>query len=235
MRHAGSDRRPEGPAARRRASACALRRLVRGDVPRRRRRSRRRHGGRARRLPAGRGRSRARLPPPRRRGDAPPDPGGQGGGPALPRPGRHRRAAQDRGDHRQGSGAAGQRAFALPQYAADGARAIWGTADAIWEALGDASDDYNWYTKRATLSAVYGATVLYWLGDESPENRDTWAFLDRRIEDVMRIEKVKAEVQKNPVLSKARRRAGVGPVADQAAVADAARRSSGVPDAAPGA
>jgi ubiquinone biosynthesis protein COQ9 len=92
--------------------------------------------------------------------------------------------------------------FSLPQYAADGARAIWGTADAIWEALGDTSDDYNWYTKRATLSGVYGATVLYWLGDESPENRDTWAFLDRRIENVMRIEKVKAEVRKNPVLSR---------------------------------
>jgi ubiquinone biosynthesis protein COQ9 len=92
--------------------------------------------------------------------------------------------------------------FALPQNAADGAKAIWGTADAIWEALGDPSDDFNWYTKRATLSGVYGATVLYWLGDESPSNRDTWAFLDRRIEDVMRIEKVKAEMRKNPVLSK---------------------------------
>ena len=92
--------------------------------------------------------------------------------------------------------------FSLPQYAPDGAKAIWGTADAIWDALGDASQDYNWYTKRATLSGVYAATVLYWLGDESPENRDTWAFLDRRIEDVMRIEKVKAEVRKNPVLSK---------------------------------
>ena len=92
--------------------------------------------------------------------------------------------------------------FSLPQYAADGAKAVWGTADAIWDALGDTSDDYNWYTKRATLSGVYGATVLYWLGDESPENRDTWAFLDRRIEDVMRIEKVKAEVRKNPVLSR---------------------------------
>jgi ubiquinone biosynthesis protein COQ9 len=92
--------------------------------------------------------------------------------------------------------------FSLPQYAADGAKAIWGTADAIWETLGDTSDDYNWYTKRATLSGVYGATVLYWLGDESPENRDTWAFLDRRIEDVMRIEKLKAEVRKNPLLSR---------------------------------
>lgn len=96
----------------------------------------------------------------------------------------------------------GSALFSLPQNAADGAKAIWGTADAIWEALGDVSDDYNWYTKRATLAGVYGATVLYWLGDESPENRDTWAFLDRRIEDVMRIEKVKAEVRKNPVLSK---------------------------------
>jgi ubiquinone biosynthesis protein COQ9 len=96
----------------------------------------------------------------------------------------------------------GSALFALPQYAPDGAKAIWGTADAIWEALGDTSDDYNWYTKRGTLSAVYGATVLFWLGDESPGNADTWAFLDRRIEDVMRIEKVKAEVRKNPVLSR---------------------------------
>jgi ubiquinone biosynthesis protein COQ9 len=43
----------------------------------------------------------------------------------------------------------------LPMYAADGARAIWGTADAIWTALGDTSEDVNWYTKRATLSGVY--------------------------------------------------------------------------------
>lgn len=92
--------------------------------------------------------------------------------------------------------------FALPQYAADGAKAIWGTADAIWTALGDTSDDYNWYTKRATLSGVYGATVLFWLGDDSPQYRDTWAFLDRRIDDVMRIEKAKAQVRQSPVLSR---------------------------------
>ncbi|MGD9864034.1 MAG: COQ9 family protein, partial [Pseudodonghicola sp.] len=42
--------------------------------------------------------------------------------------------------------------FALPQHAADGAKAIWGTADAIWTALGDTSEDGNWYSKRATLS-----------------------------------------------------------------------------------
>ena len=92
--------------------------------------------------------------------------------------------------------------FALPQHAADGAKAIWGTADAIWKALGDTSTDLNWYTKRATLSAVYGATVLFWLGDDSTDHQATWEFLDRRIENVMQIEKFKAKARENP-LSKA--------------------------------
>jgi ubiquinone biosynthesis protein COQ9 len=91
--------------------------------------------------------------------------------------------------------------FALPQYAGDGAKAIWHTCDKIWTALGDTSDDVNWYTKRATLSGVYSSTVLYWLGDDSPGFQATWAFLDRRIGDVMQFEKVKAQVRDNKVLS----------------------------------
>ncbi|MEL6618061.1 MAG: COQ9 family protein [Pseudomonadota bacterium] len=91
--------------------------------------------------------------------------------------------------------------FALPTHAADGTRAIWGTADAIWTALGDTSEDVNWYTKRATLSGVYGATVLFWLGDDSIDNQATWEFLDRRIDNVMQIEKVKAHVRENKALS----------------------------------
>ncbi len=96
----------------------------------------------------------------------------------------------------------GSTLFALPMHAADGARAIWGTADAIWTALGDTSRDLNWYSKRVTLSAVYSATVLYWLGDDSIGHQSTWDFVDRRIEDVMKIEKLKASVRYNP-LSKA--------------------------------
>ena len=92
--------------------------------------------------------------------------------------------------------------FALPMHAAEGARLIWGTADAIWTALGDTSDDLNWYTKRATLSGVYSSSVLYWLGDESLGHQDTWAFVDRRIEDVMRIEQLKSQARANPVLSR---------------------------------
>ena len=89
--------------------------------------------------------------------------------------------------------------FALPQHAVDGAKAIWGTADRIWTALGDSSTDVNWYTKRATLSAVYGSTVLYWLGDDSSDHQATWAFLDRRIDNVMQFEKLKTSVAERPL------------------------------------
>ncbi|MEM8553403.1 MAG: COQ9 family protein [Pseudomonadota bacterium] len=104
-------------------------------------------------------------------------------------------AAEDKDAVRRGA-----TLFALPMYAADGAKLIWGTADLIWDTLGDSSDDLNWYTKRATLSGVYSSTVLYWLGDESPENQRTWRFLDRRIDDVMQIEKLKSQVEANPIL-----------------------------------
>ncbi|MEZ5756065.1 MAG: COQ9 family protein [Paracoccaceae bacterium] len=89
--------------------------------------------------------------------------------------------------------------FALPQHAAEGAKLIWGTADAIWISLGDTTRDLNWYSKRATLSAVYGSTVLYWLGDDSTGHQATWDFLDRRIGDVMQIETLKAKLRENPL------------------------------------
>ena len=96
----------------------------------------------------------------------------------------------------------GMTLFALPQYAPDGARLICETCDLIWRSLGDTSEDINWYTKRATLSGVYSSTVLYWLGDDSEAHAATWAFLDRRIEDVMRFETFKANMRNNPALSK---------------------------------
>lgn len=90
--------------------------------------------------------------------------------------------------------------FALPHMAADGARLVWGTADAIWTALGDTSDDANWYTKRLTLSGIYAAVVLYWLGDDSTGGQATDAFIDRRIDGVMQFEKVKAQLRDNALL-----------------------------------
>ena len=90
--------------------------------------------------------------------------------------------------------------FALPHMAADGAKLIWGTADAIWNALGDTSRDVNWYTKRMTLSGVYSSVVLYWLGDDSLNQQATDAFIGRRIDNVMQFEKFKAQVKASPLL-----------------------------------
>ena len=90
--------------------------------------------------------------------------------------------------------------LALPLHAPEGARAIWETADIIWTACGDTATDYNWYTKRMILGSVYSASVLYWLGDASPGYTNTWNFLDRRIDNVMRFEKAKAQLNDNPLL-----------------------------------
>ena len=90
--------------------------------------------------------------------------------------------------------------FALPHMAPDGAKLIWGTADAIWNALGDTSRDVNWYTKRLTLSGVYSSVVLFWLGDDSLDMQATDAFIDRRIDNVMQFEKFKAQAKANPIL-----------------------------------
>ncbi|MFT3974298.1 MAG: COQ9 family protein [Amaricoccus sp.] len=89
--------------------------------------------------------------------------------------------------------------FALPTHAADGARAIWQTADTIWSGLGDTARDFSWYSKRATLAAVYSSALLYWLGDETPGFSATREFVARRIDDVMRIEGAKAKVRANPI------------------------------------
>lgn len=76
--------------------------------------------------------------------------------------------------------------LAAPGHATLALRCTARTVDAIWHAAGDASSDFSWYTKRATLAAVYGATLLYWLRDYSPEDEATLEFLDRRLAGVGR-------------------------------------------------
>jgi len=66
---------------------------------------------------------------------------------------------------------------------------LYRTVDAMWWAAGDTATDFNHYTKRALLAGVYASTLLFWLNDESPGQEDTWAFLDRRIDGVMKIQK----------------------------------------------
>lgn len=72
------------------------------------------------------------------------------------------------------------RSFRIP-------KAIWQTADKIWVAAGDTATDYNRYTKRFLLSGVLTTTTLFWLSDDSDLHGETWAFLDRRIDNVLKI------------------------------------------------
>lgn len=83
--------------------------------------------------------------------------------------------------------------LALPQNVPAAAKLGWRTADLMWRLAGDTATDYNHYTKRAMLLAVYGATVTVFLDDESDGFADTRAFLARRIEGIMRFEKAKAQ------------------------------------------
>jgi ubiquinone biosynthesis protein COQ9 len=88
--------------------------------------------------------------------------------------------------------------MASPQNLVKAAQIGWRTADRMWRLAGDTATDFNHYTKRATLSAVYASTLAVFVNDESENFAETRAFLDRRIDNVMQFEKVKAQ-------SKARR------------------------------
>ncbi len=82
--------------------------------------------------------------------------------------------------------------LAQPQNAMTGAKLAWRVADRMWRIAGDTSTDFNHYTKRGILSALYTSTMLVFLDDESEGLRETRGFLDRRIDEVMRFEKFKA-------------------------------------------
>ncbi len=79
--------------------------------------------------------------------------------------------------------------LALPQNAGLAARITWRTCSEMWYAAGDTATDWNHYSKRGLLASVYSSTILYWLSDDGDENGDfpeTWGFLERRIDDVLK-------------------------------------------------
>jgi ubiquinone biosynthesis protein COQ9 len=88
--------------------------------------------------------------------------------------------------------------LARPRHAATAAKLGWRAADRMWRLAGDTATDLNHYSKRVTLAAVYAATVLVWLDDESAGEADTRGFLQRRLADVMRFETLKAKLRPDP-------------------------------------
>lgn len=86
-----------------------------------------------------------------------------------------------------------QAIMAMPQNAARSVQLGWRSADRMWRQAGDTASDYNHYTKRATLGAIYAATLAVFAGDQSEDHADTRAFLERRIDGIMKFEKAKAK------------------------------------------
>ena len=86
--------------------------------------------------------------------------------------------------------------LALPPNAPMAVRLTWRTVGEIWYAAGDEAADFNYYTKRGLLAPVYTATVFYWLSDQSEDSAATWAFLDRRLAEVMKIPAFTARLKK---------------------------------------
>ena len=87
--------------------------------------------------------------------------------------------------------------LALPQNLPRAVKLNWRAADVMWRAAGDTATDFNHYSKRAILGGVYAATVMAMMADESDGRADTRAFLGRRIEGIMRFEKVKARFSRS--------------------------------------
>ena len=83
---------------------------------------------------------------------------------------------------------------AMPQNVAGSLKLGWSSADKMWRLAGDTATDYNHYTKRAILAGIYAATLAVFVEDESEGKADSRAFLDRRIEGVMKFEKAKAQL-----------------------------------------
>ncbi|MEZ5690310.1 MAG: COQ9 family protein [Rickettsiales bacterium] len=81
--------------------------------------------------------------------------------------------------------------YSLPFYFHRGVSTLYKTVDKIWYGIGDTSTDFNFYTKRLTLAAVYSSTFSIWVNDNSIGYQNSWDFLERRIDDVMKIEKLK--------------------------------------------
>jgi ubiquinone biosynthesis protein COQ9 len=121
---------------------------------------------------------------------------GQGQLSNLPIRERIRRLVQFRLDAQTGKEEALRRALAImamPQNVPAAARLGWSSADKMWRLAGDVATDYNHYTKRLTLGAIYAATLSVFASDTSEDHADARAFLDRRIDGVMKFEKAKAK------------------------------------------
>ncbi len=71
--------------------------------------------------------------------------------------------------------------LSLPPNLYAGTKMAYRSADAIWTRLGFDDSGLDWVTKRSSLIAVYGATLLFWLSQGGKDRNALEAFLDRQL------------------------------------------------------
>ena len=75
-----------------------------------------------------------------------------------------------------------------------GAKHMWSTVDSIWYLCEDTATDFNYYTKRALLFAVYRSTLKQFVRDKSTGYTTTYALLSKNIDRVMKFGGVKKSI-----------------------------------------
>lgn len=75
---------------------------------------------------------------------------------------------------------------------------IYSTVNEIWYWAGDRSTDFNFYTKRMTLAAVWVSVLIYWVRNPMAEQDELSLFIDKRLKNISFIPKIKETVLSLP-------------------------------------
>lgn len=76
----------------------------------------------------------------------------------------------------------------LPQNVPTSLAQLLTLVDDVCYCAGDRSVDIGWYTRRIGIASIYKMVELYLLQDKSPDHKQTWEFLERRMDEGIQIQ-----------------------------------------------
>ena len=77
--------------------------------------------------------------------------------------------------------------MAQPSHVPSALRELFLLSNEMWNQSSDNTIDTSWYTKRASLAAIYSSAEIFMTTDTSDEFSETERFLDRRLEELQSI------------------------------------------------
>ena len=81
----------------------------------------------------------------------------------------------------------------LPQHSKIASMSLYKIVDQMWFIAGDKSTDFNFYSKRAILAAIYSSTFFYWINNQ--DFKKTVQFLDLQLKKISKIPKIKKRIK----------------------------------------